>query len=467
MSEMGFMLFQHIASGGETVLCAFCMAVFFRPYTAGRKNRMQKNIAVFLAYGMVYLMGEAFSVSGWLCMVIVILLLMAGGRWLCMERKQVFLYGILFFCTRDMGRLITESLYYLFNGKIVQGLDNENMIYRNVAAGYSAFMVLRIILLLAMLLFLSKKLEKGPPELHTKELCYLCLTPVVGILFENIIFRLLFTVKENVVFSLYGQYPAFIGLVPLIAALFYAGMVVTVASWQEMVGLQEEKKKYFVEQQQLAAIRERIGEVEQFYDGIRRMKHEMKNHLTNIKGLAGSGSYEEMEQYIARMDESMDAFEMSVRTGNAVTDVIVNDKQKAAERMGIRFRSDFVYPASDRYNAYDIAIIVNNLLQNALEACGRMTSGERYISLSGSRKNRFFLISVKNSFEGEVVFDKSTNLPVSTKAPDVPGGPAPLHGIGLSNVRREAAKYLGNVDIKVRKNEFSVTVLLQERSNYE
>ena len=62
-----------------------------------------------------------------------------------------------------------------------------------------------------------------------------------------------------------------------------------------------------------------------------------------------------------------------------------------------------------------------------------------------------------------MVFDKSTNLPVSTKAPDVPGGPAPLHGIGLSNVRREAAKYLGNVDIKVKKNEFSVTVLLQER----
>ena len=381
MSEMGFMLFQHIASGAETVLCAFCMAAFFRPYMAGRKNRLQKTIAVFLAYGTVYVAGEAFSISGWLCMVIVILLLMAGGRWLCMERKQVFLYGILFFCTRDMGRLITESLYYLFNGKTVQG--------------------------------------------------------------------------------------PFTGLVPLIAALFYAGMVVTVASWQEMVGLQEEKKKYFVEQQQLVAIRERIGEVEQFYDGIRRMKHEMKNHLTNIKGLAGSGSYEEMEQYITRMDESMNVFEMSVRTGNAVTDVIVNDKQKAAEKLGIRFRSDFVYPASDRYNAYDIAIIVNNLLQNALEACGRMASGEKYISLSGSRKNRFFLISVKNSFGGEVVFDKSTNLPVSTKAPEVSGGPAPLHGIGLSNVRREAAKYLGNVDIKVKKNEFSVTVLLQERSNHE
>lgn len=68
-------------------------------------------------------------------------------------------------------------------------------------------------------------------------------------MFGNIIFRLLFIVKENVVFLLYDQYPAFIGLVPLIAVLFYAGVVVTVASWQEMVGLQEEKKKYFVEEQ--------------------------------------------------------------------------------------------------------------------------------------------------------------------------------------------------------------------------
>ena len=119
------------------------------------------------------------------------------------------------------------------------------------------------------------------------------------------------------------------------------------------------------------------------------MKHEMKNHLTNIKGLAGSGSYEEMEQYIARMDESMDVFEMSVRTGNAVTDVIVNDKQKAAEKQGIRFRSDFVYPASDRYNAYDIAIIVNNLLQNALEACGRMASGKSISPFPAAGKTDF------------------------------------------------------------------------------
>ncbi len=121
---------------------------------------------------------------------------------------------------------------------------------------------------------------------------------------------------------------------------------------------------------------------DQFYDGIRRMKHEMKNHLTNIKGLLESGDYGGMGQYISRMDESMDAFEFSIKTGNAVTDVIVNDRQKAAEKQGIRFRSEFTYPESERYDAYDIGIIVNNLLQNALEACGKMRQGGRYIFIS-------------------------------------------------------------------------------------
>lgn len=264
--------------------------------------------------------------------------------------------------------------------------------------------------------------------------------------------------NENLVFQLYEQFPVFLGVVPVVAALFYAGILITIVSYQKMIGLQEEKEKYFVEQQQVHAIQERMEEVEQFYHGIRQMKHEMKNHLTNIKGLVRNGSYGDIEQYIDHMDESMNVFELTTKTGNTVTDVIVNDKQKAAEKQGILFQSEFSYPKSDGYNAYDIGVIINNLLQNALEACEKMAEGKRYIYLSGRQKKKFYVINVKNSFEGEVIFDTKTNLPLSTKGKDIA-----LHGIGLSNVKREADKYMGDVDIRARKNEFSVAVLLQER----
>lgn len=42
-----------------------------------------------------------------------------------------------------------------------------------------------------------------------------------------------------------------------------------------------------------------------------------------------------------------------------------------------------------------------------------------------------------------------------------------MHGIGLSNVRREAEKYMGEVEIETEHHRFSVTVLLQEKRSKE
>ena len=173
-----------------------------------------------------------------------------------------------------------------------------------------------------------------------------------------------------------------------------------------------------------------------------------------------------METYIARMDDSMKVFEFSVHTGNAVTDVIINDRRKTAAALGIDFQCAFSYPGSDKYNAYDIGIILSNLLQNALEACAALPEATGYIRLSGRQKKKFFLIDVRNPFDGQIIFDKNTGLPVSTKENTGTKDPISMHGIGLSNVKREAEKYMGDVDIRTENNEFHVTVLLQERRQF-
>ena len=462
MSEAGFSLFMNIVAGIEVFMYAVCMTVFFYPFMTEkkeqRKSRIKKVLMVFLIYTVLYFIGMAAFVYGWLCMIIVLILLVAASKFLDMDKEFTFFLGVIFFCTRDLSMLAMESIDFLSSGYFAEKEETVEYIFRNAALNYVFVVVLQITLFSVMLYAAARLLKKKTMKLHIKELCYLLLIPITGILFGNIIFRLLIVVKNNLVFQLYEQFPVFLGIMPVVAALFYAGILITIVSYQKMIGLQEEKEKYFVEQQQVHAIQERMEEVEQFYHGIRQMKHEMKNHMTNIKGLVRNGSYGDIEQYIDQMDESMNVFELSIKTGNAVTDVIVNDKQKAAEKQGILFQSEFSYPKSDGYNAYDIGVIINNLLQNALEACEKMAEGKRYIYLSGRQKKKFYVINVKNSFEGEVTFDTKTNLPLSTKGKDTA-----LHGIGLSNVKREADKYMGDVDIRAKKNEFSVTVLLQER----
>ncbi|MDE7431481.1 MAG: GHKL domain-containing protein [Lachnospiraceae bacterium] len=462
MSKAGFILVMDIAVRIEILLYAVCMAAFFYPFMTRRKeqrkSRLKKVLMVFLIYIGMYFVNMAVSVYGWLCMIIVMILLMAASKFLDMDKGFIFFLGVIFFCLRNLSVLIMRSISYFLDKYLEQRAETVENIFRNAALNYVFAAVLQIILFSVMLYAVVHLLKKKSMKLHIKELCYLLLIPITGILFVNIIFKILLIVNENLVFRLYEQFPVFLGIVPMVATLFYAGILITIVSYQKMIGLQEEKEKYFVEQQQVHAIQERMEEVEQFYNGIRRMKHEMKNHLTNIKGLVRNGSYEDIEQYIDQMDESMNVFELTIKTGNTVTDVIVNDKQKAAEKQGIQFQSEFSYPKSECYNAYDIGVIINNLLQNALEACEKMAEGKRYIYLSGRQKKKFYLINVKNSFAGEVIFDTKTNLPFSTKGKDIS-----LHGIGLFNVKREVDKYMGDVDIKTKKNEFSVTVLLQER----
>ena len=462
MSEADFSLFMNIVAGIEIFMYAVCMTVFFYPFMTEkkeqRKSRIKKVLMFFLIYTVLYFIGMAAFVYGWLCMIIVLILLVAASKFLDMDKEFTFFLGVIFFCTRDLSMLAMESIDFLSSGYFAEKEETVEYIFRNAALNYVFVVVLQITLFSVMLYAVARLLKKKTMKLHIKELCHLLLIPITGILFGNIIFRLLIVVKNNLVFQLYEQFPVFLGIMPMVVALFYAGILITIVSYQKMIGLQEEKEKYFVEQQQVHAIQERMEEVEQFYHGIRQMKHEMKNHMTNIKGLVRNGSYGDIEQYIDHMDESMNVFELTTKTGNTVTDVIVNDKQKAAEKQGIQFQSEFSYPKSDGYNAYDIGVIINNLLQNALEACEKMAEGKRYIYLSGRQKKKFYVINVKNSFEGEVTFDTKTNLPLSTKGKDIA-----LHGIGLSNVKREADKYMGDVDIRAKKNEFSVTVLLQER----
>ncbi|MBD5547105.1 MAG: GHKL domain-containing protein [Lachnospiraceae bacterium] len=468
MSEAELTAFQNIVLVLETLVHAGCLAYFIYPFMTGKKepgrSKKKKAFIVFVTYSLIYLAGMIFSIWNWLCLLLVLVILAASSGFLDMDKKVCSLSVVLFYFLKSISGLITASLYFLFIEHFVWKETDIEVIFKYTAVVYSVDMLLQFCILTTMLFFLRRKMVKCRFELSVKEFCHLVVIPVVGILFTIVISRTFVSVQGNEAIWLFKQYPVFLGIIPLLAVLFYAGSLLTFMSYKEMVMLQREKKKYFVEEQQIHAMQERIHEVEQFYTGIRQIKHEMRNHLTNIKGLAEGGRYEEMEQYIAQMDAGLSAFELTVKTGNAVTDVIVNDKKKAADKLGVKFQLEFNYPLSEKYNAYDVGIILNNLLTNALEACEKMEGKERYITLSGRQKRKFFLIEVKNSFEGEIEFDANTDFPLSTKQNDTFRKFNSMHGIGLSNVKKEVEKYMGDMKIKVKQNEFSVTVLLQERS---
>ncbi len=458
MSETGFRIFNQVFSTGAELTYAVLLIAFFRPFVPQDKRR-RRLLLVFSVYILFEIVcNQAALPQGSFGLILAVMLLMAS-QWIGLEKSFVFLLTLLYFNARISGGLMVQSLYFIVERSVPYRLEPPEAVFLRAALLVTLFLLSHASMLAVMLYALQRQMRKQKMTLHWRELCYLSLVPTAGILFGQVISRLLIEFKDGVLLQLYERHPAFLAVVPVLALLFYTGAYLTIAFQQGMAALREEQATHYMEYQQTQAIRARIHEAEQFYARIRGLKHEMRGHLTNIKGLAQSGEYASLEDYIAKMDESMSGFELTLQTGNPVTDVIVNETRRRSLDLGICFQVEFHYPDPGAYDAFDVGIILQNLLQNAVEACEKVGEGERFIVLTGKRKGRFFLIEVKNSFTGEVVFGQD-GLPVTTKQEDVP-----MHGIGLANVRREAEKYMGELELKAVQQEFSATVLLQERSS--
>ena len=196
----------------------------------------------------------------------------------------------------------------------------------------------------------------------------------------------------------FDEKPDLLWKVPMIAMLIFVGETALIYFWQKYRILLAERQKHFIEEQQVKAMKKRLEEAENFYGSIRKVRHEMKNHMANIKGLAGAGEYGEIEDYVRRMDETMQELEYKYVTGNAVTDVIINDKCRRAEKAGIRFDADFRY--GGEIPVFDMGIIPNNLLDNAIEACEKLETGKGFIHLSLKQKSSFYCWKLRTALTG-------------------------------------------------------------------
>ena len=376
--------------------------------------------------------------------------------------KAVFVM-LAFYNLHCLGYLMASSIYRKIVDEMLKSLDMMQdsylqEMYHCMTVGMFCLVFAYSVLFVAMVLILYR-LMKDVTIMAWQDVILLSILNFVGSMIANVVNGLLIVRINTDAFVLFDEKPDLLWKIPMIALCIFAGEAALIYFWQRYRILLAERQKHFVEEQQVKAMKKRLEEAENFYGGIRRVRHEMKNHMANIKGLAGAGQYGEIEDYVRRMDETMQELEYKYVTGNAVTDVILNDKCRRAEKAGIRFEADFRY--GGEIPVFDLGIILNNLLDNAIEACEKMEPGKGFIRLALKRKKQFLLLNVENSFDGTVPVRKGGSLPATTKQsilPDI----VTEHGIGLENVRDIAERYFGGVNIKVKGDVFHVTVMLQQ-----
>ena len=377
--------------------------------------------------------------------------------------KAVFVM-LAFYNLHCLSYLIANSIYTEITNMMIKDLDvlqesYQQQLYYCILVGMAASVFFYMVLFASMAVIL-RRIIKEADIMEWQDVILLSVLNFVGSMIARVVNGLLIVKINEGLFILFDEKPDLLWKFPMIAVLIFAGEAALIYFWQRYRVLLTERQKHFVEEQQVKAMKKRLEEAENFYGSIRKVRHEMKNHMANIKGLAGAGEYGEIEDYVRRMDETMQELEYKYVTGNAVTDVIINDKCHRAEKAGIRFEADFQY--GGEIPVFDLGIILNNLLDNAIEACEKLEKGKGFIRLTLKRKKQFLLLGVENSFDGAVPVQAGGRfIPPTTKQSTLPGI-ITEHGIGLENVRDVAERYFGGVNIKVKGDVFHVTVMLQQ-----
>ncbi|MEZ3471372.1 MAG: ATP-binding protein [Lachnospiraceae bacterium] len=242
----------------------------------------------------------------------------------------------------------------------------------------------------------------------------------------------------------------------VLALLYYAvsvaAVVVVVMLYQSIWANQREKLQNELLAAQMGSIQQHIRQVEYLYQDIRSIKHDMANHLLTLERLYAGNKEAEAKAYSAELSAAFSEAAGELRTGNPVTDVILQEQKNEAQNRNLEFHSAFQYPSGTTVNAFDVSIILNNALQNAVEYA------VQYVDIRAYRKNNAYIIEVKNDFAESLKWDTESGLPATSKQRE------DGHGYGLSNIRRVAGKYAGDLDITISKDEFCLTVLLMLES---
>ena len=371
----------------------------------------------------------------------------------------------LFYGLRSFSLLVANSVFQYVNNSVFQLLDSSSENYIENMYLYLVYTQILLfglyIVLFALMLTVVWKIVISFNKMSWYDVWFLSVLNVAGGLFAEVIINISIVKIKNEVFDLFQVKEELLWKLPLIAVLLFLGELAAITIYQKYRELQREKENYFVEQQQIKAMKLRLEEAENFYGSIRKVRHEMKNHMTNIKGLAARDQYEEIDRYIEKLDATIEELDYKYATGNAVTDVLINDKYKKAIREEILFDVKFDYRDSDTISVFDMGMILNNLLDNAIEACRKIEKEKRYIRLSLKRKDNFLLITVENSFDG-ILQQAEDGLPRTMKETELPEI-LMEHGVGLRNVRELAERYFGAVNIEAKGNRFKVTVMLQKQ----
>ncbi len=211
-------------------------------------------------------------------------------------------------------------------------------------------------------------------------------------------------------------------------------------------------KKIASYQQEL--IQTHYAEVENMYRQMRGWRHDYRNHIQAMKAYAANGDLEAISRYLDALDIDLSTVDTVVKTGNPMTDAILNSKISLAKSKEIPVIADAHIPVKLNLSEIDLCCIIGNLFDNAIEASLKLPKEQRLIRVYMDMKNTQLYISFTNFTAGKKL-SKVAGSFHTTKGEG--------HGFGLVRMDTIVKRLDGYISRNSEDGAFTTEILLPQQ----
>lgn len=207
--------------------------------------------------------------------------------------------------------------------------------------------------------------------------------------------------------------------------------------------------------------------MEQQHFEVRRLKHDLANHIQVLSALP-----EDKRAAYAEELSGNAAFAQSFAyCGDATVNAVLTVKKSVMERCHIRLKTEVDISETLPYDKTDLCALYANALDNAMEACMKLEETQREICLKSKVGKGVFCLEISNpdadakGIQSIVKEDGQTGFSLRTgwgHSPLLPTSKPDQenHGFGLQSIREIVKRYHGHMEIKCENGVFDLFLYL-------
>lgn len=184
------------------------------------------------------------------------------------------------------------------------------------------------------------------------------------------------------------------------------------------------------------------------HDEIRQLRHNMRSICIATIAELEAGNFDNAIEQLKCNINIIEKTNKVIDTGHPSIDTIIENKIERCNVLNIGIDISYQYKEKININEIDVAVIIGNILDNAIEACQKNEDKDKEIWGTVTVDKQNIIINIKNT---AINFNDFKTLKSNKKE----------HGYGLKSITHIANKHNGYTKFDFEENIFTSYVVLQ------